>query len=209
MVEKGWQQLPGQLLHVSVGPAGLWGVSSSNIVLKFQDNKWKSVTGLLKQVDAGGDKFLAGVSSQDKVVCLSPSCTDSKSSIVTFTSLDGALKYYSCGPFGCWGVNNVNDIFFRNDVTPGKCDGSKWQQVEGKLIMLEVSTDGSVYGIHPSGRVYTREGISAKTPTGSVWVIVDFCATFKHVTYDAGSLWLLSQNGDIYKCVDENENTST
>ncbi|XP_056399726.1 fish-egg lectin-like [Hyla sarda] len=203
MVNNNWQQVSGLLTHVSVGPAGVWGVYKENRVFKLQDNKWKLVTGYLKQVDAGGDKFLAGVNAQDNIFCLMQNCTVSRSSLVTFLPLDGSLKYYSCGPFGCWGVNNVDDIFYRQDVSPNTCQGSKWQQVDGKLIMVEVGTDGSVYGVNSVGEAFKREGISAKTPTGTAWKRLDFCATFSHVTYDAGFLWLLSENDDVYKCYEE------
>lgn len=108
------------------------------------------------QVDAGGNKFLGGVNVQDQVFCLKQSCTVSNSSIVTFTSLDGALKYYSCGPIGCWGVNNADNIFFRQYVSSELCAGSQWQQIDGALIMLEVGTDGSVYGINSAGQAFKR-----------------------------------------------------
>ncbi|XP_069599024.1 fish-egg lectin-like [Ranitomeya imitator] len=199
-----WQQVPGQLVHVSVGPAGVWGVNNASIVFRFQNNQWKSVTGLLKQVDAGGNIFLGGVNYQNCVFCLSQSCTSSKASMVTFTSLDGSLKYYSCGPFGCWGVNSVNNIFFRQNVTPDVCEGSQWQQINGKLVKLEVGTDGSVYGVNHLGTAYRREGISAVTPTGTSWTALDFSFKFKHVTYDAGFLWLLTETGVIHRCYNEN-----
>ncbi|XP_072282478.1 fish-egg lectin-like [Pyxicephalus adspersus] len=202
-VNNNWKQVPGKLIHVSVGPAGVWGVNRANNIYKFQDNGWMSVSGLLKQVDAGGDKFLGGVNAQDNIFCLRQSCTVSRSSAVSFTPLEGALKYYSCGPIGCWGVNSANNIYFRHNVNPTACQGTQWQQIAGQLTMIEVGTDGSVYGVSSAGDVYRRDGISAKTPTGTTWIQLDFCATFKHVTYDNGYLWLISPSGDIYRCADD------
>lgn len=202
-VNNTWQQVPGQLIHVSVGPAGVWGIYKDNRVFKLQDNVWTSVTGFLKQVDAGGDKFLGGVNSHDNIFCLMQNCTVSRSTLLTFTPLDGALKYYSCGLFGCWGVNSAENIFYREAVSPNACQGSQWQQVAGSLSMVEVATDGSVYGVNSVGNVFRRDGISSRTPTGTVWTHLDFCSTFKHVTYDSGSLWLLSVNGDISKCTEQ------
>ncbi|KAM9299456.1 fish-egg lectin-like [Gastrophryne carolinensis] len=199
-VNNGWRQIPGKLMHVSVGPAGVWGVNSANNISKRQDNEWMSVTGLLKQVDAGGNKFLSGVNKADNVYCLRQKCTVARSSAVSFTLLDGGLKYYTCGPMGCWGVNSGNNIYFRHNVNPQACQGTAWQQVDGALTMVEVGTDGSVFGVNSAGNVYQREGITAKTPLGTSWAQIDFCATFKHVTYDNETLWLLNAEGDIFRC---------
>ncbi|KAM4015298.1 fish-egg lectin-like [Anomaloglossus baeobatrachus] len=204
VVNNSLQQVPGQLIHVSVGPAGVWGVNSANNIFKFQNNQWKSITGLLNQVDAGGNIFLVGVGTDNSVYCLKQSCTTSKASIVTFTTVGGRLKYYSCGPAGCWGVNNANNIFFRQNVSPEACQGSQWQQVDGRLLMVEVGTDGSVYGVNEVGNSFRRDGITASNPIGTVWTLLEFCATFKHITYDAGYIWLLSQAGDIYSCSYQN-----
>ncbi|XP_040183271.1 fish-egg lectin-like isoform X2 [Rana temporaria] len=199
-VNNDWIQIPGKLIHVSVGPAGVWGVNKDNVIYKFQDNDWMSVPGFLKQVDAGGDKFLGGVNARNSIYCLRRSCTVSRSSVVHFTPLDGSVKYYSCGPLGCWGVNSANSIYFRHNVKPTSCLGTQWEHVDGSLAMIEVSTDGSVYGVNSAGSVYRRDGISAETPTGTSWTELDFCVTFKHVTYDNGYLWLLDPTGDIYRC---------
>ncbi|KAM9299465.1 fish-egg lectin-like [Gastrophryne carolinensis] len=202
-VDNNWKQVPGELSHVSVGPSGVWGVDKDFSVYKFQDNDWMAVTGQLKQVDAGGEKFLGGVNEQDNIFCLRQSCTMLNASTVTFSSIEGGLKYYSCGRWGCWGVNNRNEIFYRQNVNPKACKGSQWQQVEGKLTMVEVATDGSVYGISPDGDVLKREGISDYLRNGTTWTQLDFCATFKHVTYDNGNLWLINTSGDIYRCRDD------
>ncbi|XP_075462810.1 fish-egg lectin-like [Ascaphus truei] len=156
--------------------------------------------GLLKQVDAGGDKFLAGVNRLDSIYCLNQEPTLSTDSVVLFTLLEGGLKYYSCGPRGCWGVNSANNIYYRYDVKPNACQGSKWQQIKGSLVMVEVGTDGSVYGVNAEGKVYKREGISAEKPIGTSWTLLDLCSRFKHVSVDAGTLWLLTERGDIFKC---------
>ncbi|XP_018430154.1 PREDICTED: fish-egg lectin-like [Nanorana parkeri] len=205
-VNNTWEQIPGKLTHVSVGPAGVWGVSRANLVYKFHNNSWMSVSGELKQVDAGGMRFLGGVNARDNVLCLRRSCTLSNSSVVSFVLLDGGLKYYSCGPMGCWGVNSNKQILYRYNVKPAACKGSHWQHVDGSLEMLEVGMDGSVFGVNTAGEVFKREGITKSTPLGTSWVFQDFCGTFKHVTYDDGILWLLDQYGDIYRCSDTSKN---
>ncbi|KAM5132198.1 fish-egg lectin-like [Mantella aurantiaca] len=207
-VESTWEQIPGHLMHVSVGPAGVWGVNKINLIYKFHNNSWMPVAGGLKQVDAGGVKFLGGVNDKDNVFCLRQSCTLSNSSVVTFTPLDGSMKYYSCGTTGCWGVNRSKNIYYRSNVKPTACQGSHWIQVAGSLEMLEVNANGSVFGVSSAGDVYKREGITKHSPVGTSWSLQDFCGTFKHVTYDEGFLWLLNEQGDIYRCLDTTFNNN-
>ncbi|XP_053307907.1 fish-egg lectin-like [Spea bombifrons] len=195
-----WVPIPGKLIHVSVGPAGVWGVNRQTFIYKLQDNNWVQVTGLLKQIDAGGEKYLSGVNGLDSIYCLNQEHTMSRSASLPFLFIDGSLKYYSCGPLGCWGVNSNNQIYYRYGVSPSACRGSHWKQVDGSLIMVEVGTDGSVYGVNSAGNVYKREGISAATPTGTSWTQLDFGGAFKHVAYDQGILWLLTEKEDIFKC---------
>ncbi|XP_077113408.1 fish-egg lectin-like [Ranitomeya variabilis] len=193
LVGDSWQQVPGQLLHVSVGPAGVWGVNRANTIFNLQNNVWTVVPGSLNQVDAGGAIYVAGVDAQNHVFC-------SPSSYTPFSLIEGSLIYYSCGLYGCWGVNSANNIFYREFVTPQACQGVKWQPLAGSLSMLEVGTDGSVYGVNAAGQVFKRLDIFDKAPYGTGWYRFESCSSIKHVTYDAGFLWLLSQTGDIYKC---------
>ncbi|XP_073425972.1 fish-egg lectin-like [Dendrobates tinctorius] len=195
-----WKQMPGKLIHVTVGPAGVWGVNRANAIFKWQDNGWVNVAGSLKQIDAGGDKFISGANSLDWIYCLNQVDTLSKATVLPFVQLDGALKYFTCGPYGCWGVNSINDIYYRHDVQPSNCRGSRWQQIEGSLVMVEAATDGSVYGVNAQGKVYKRDGISATNPIGTSWTQLQVNGNFRHVSYDQGNLWLLSQEGAIYKC---------
>ncbi|XP_077312792.1 fish-egg lectin-like [Lithobates pipiens] len=199
-VDNHWKNIPGKLIHVSAGPAGVWGVNKEKHIYKRQNNTWMSVSGLLKQVDAGGDKFLGGVNTQDNVYCLRQNDTVSGSSSVTWTPLKGSLKYYSCGPLGCWGVNSDDDIYFRHNVNPTTCQGTQQQQIKGSLEMVEVGTDGSVYGVDSAGHVYRRIGINDKNPIGTYWTRLDFSFAFKHVTYDRGYLWLITPNENILRC---------
>ncbi|PIO25379.1 hypothetical protein AB205_0185990 [Aquarana catesbeiana] len=199
-VDNNWKNIPGKLTHVSAGPAGVWGVNRANDIFKMKDNKWMPVSGILKQVDAGGDKFLGGVNAQDIIYCLTQRYTVSGSSSVHWNSLERSLKYYSCGPLGCWGVNSNDNIYFRHNVNPTTCQGTQHQQIEGALEMIEVGTDSSVYGVDSAGDVYRRNGINAKNPTGTSWTQLDFSFAFKHVTYDSGNLWLITPTDNLIRC---------
>ncbi|XP_041091213.1 fish-egg lectin-like [Polyodon spathula] len=199
-----WVQVPGALKHVTVGPAGVWGVNKDNLIFKMIGGRWQQTQGLLKQIDAGGDQFVAGVNMFDGIYCLdrNPTVTTrGGAAAIPWNQLPGALKYYSCGPQSCWGVNSADQIYVMKGVTPDACMGSKaWQQVPGALSMIEVSTDGSVYGVNSAGNVYRRDGISASNPAGTDWTFLSMCGKSKHVSYDLGVLWVISQEDKILVC---------
>ncbi|XP_064795415.1 fish-egg lectin-like [Oncorhynchus masou masou] len=55
-----WIRLPGSLKHITVGPAGIWGVNKADSIYKYVAGNWMQAAGLLKQVDAGGVQFIVG-----------------------------------------------------------------------------------------------------------------------------------------------------
>ncbi|XP_058872757.1 fish-egg lectin-like isoform X1 [Acipenser ruthenus] len=199
-----WVQLPGALKHVTVGPAGVWGVNKNNLIYKLVGGGWKQVQGQLKQIDAGGNQFIAGVNMEDNIYCLNRDATVTTlggEASVPWNLLPGALKYYSCGPYSCWGVNAADQIYVMKGVTPEACMGSKeWQHIPGALSMIEVSTDGRVYGVNSAGNVYRRDGVSVDNPAGTDWIDLTMCVNSKHVSYDLGVLWVISKEDNILAC---------
>ncbi|MGH0129664.1 UNVERIFIED_CONTAM: hypothetical protein FKN15_065957 [Acipenser sinensis] len=120
---------------------------------------------------------------------------------IPWNLLPGALKYYSCGPYSCWGVSADDQIYMMKGVTPEACMGSKeWQQIPGALSMIEVSTDGRVYGVSSDGNVYRRDGVSVDNPAGTDWINLTMCVKSKHVSYDLGVLWVISKEDNILAC---------
>ncbi|XP_066575418.1 fish-egg lectin [Amia ocellicauda] len=199
-----WTQLPGALKHVTVGPSGVWGVDSANAIFKLVGANWVQVPGQLKQIDAGGDQFVSGVNSGDGIYCLGQQATVGYRGVGSPTpwqGLPGSLKYYSCGPHGCWGVNTADNIYLRKGVSPQQCQGTgNWQQVDGKLSMIEVGSEGSVYGVNAAGDVFRRDGITTSNPAGTGWTFMSMCGKSKHVSFDLGHLWVITQDNRILDC---------
>ncbi|XP_051776601.1 fish-egg lectin-like isoform X2 [Erpetoichthys calabaricus] len=199
-----WVQLPGALKHITIGPAGVWGVNKDNQIYKIVAGQWVNVPGLLKQIDAGGDEFVSGANMVDGIFCMGRQATMAFRNAQTPTAweqLPGALKYYSCGPNGCWGVNSANQIFIMKGVTPTACKGSQqWQNIPGSLAMIEVGTDGSVYGVNADGNVFRRDGITARNPAGTGWTHITISGACQHVSYDLGQLWVIKNDGSIWTC---------
>ncbi|XP_061073484.1 fish-egg lectin-like [Conger conger] len=200
-----WTQLPGALKHVTVGPSGVWGVNKNNQIYKLVGGGWVQVGGSMKQVDAGGHQFVVGVNMTNNVYCMGRYASvryRGPGSPAPWNMLPGHLMYYSCGPNGCWGVNSAQDIYMRKWVTPAACeDNTDWQLISGKLAMIEVGTDGSVYGVDAVGDVYRRDGITAANPAGIDWIYESPCTKSKHVSYDAGHLWVVTKDNRILDCV--------
>ncbi|KAL0182213.1 hypothetical protein M9458_021588, partial [Cirrhinus mrigala] len=58
------------------------------------------------------DQIIAGVSPKDESLCLNMEYNNKwPSGIFPWVQLNGKLKYYSCGPYSCWGVNGSDQIF--------------------------------------------------------------------------------------------------
>uniref|UniRef100_A0A8C7K3X7 Fish-egg lectin n=1 Tax=Oncorhynchus kisutch TaxID=8019 RepID=A0A8C7K3X7_ONCKI len=189
-----WITLPGSLKHITVEPAGIWGINKADSIYKY-------VAGSLKQVDAGGNQFIVGVYMKDTSFCLTSSATvgyKGPSSPLPWTGLPGSVKYSSCGPFGCWAVNKNDDIFLMS--LNQDCQNNGWSHIDGNLSMIEVATDGSVFGVTSAGSVYTRDGITASKPEGTGWSHIPMCMIMKHVTYDLGRLWVVSKSGFAMVC---------
>ncbi|XP_014884335.1 fish-egg lectin-like [Poecilia latipinna] len=201
--DSSWSKLGSvPLKHVTVGYAGVWGVDLNNNVYKFAAGDFFPTHGLeLMQVDAGEGQVV-GVTSQNSIHCLKASSASSieEEGVLNWNTIPGALMYMSCGPLGCWGVNSGQNIFFTK-VSPDNCSISGWRQTDGAAVKVEVGTDGRVFVVIQSGHVYERTGISEAVPQGTGWSQITFCVSIKHVTYDLGRLWLLTNTGVILNCI--------
>ncbi|KAM4015294.1 fish-egg lectin-like [Anomaloglossus baeobatrachus] len=183
-VDYSWKQIPGNLSHVTVGQVGVWGVDRDNNIYKLKDNNWVQVSGIVLnssstvwnmidrqdikavievimvsaavQYPRVGKKIVVGVNRLDAIYCDDKDQTISNSANLAYSQIEGSLKYYTCNAYSCWGANANDDIYYRYDVKPTDCQGSRWQQVDGKLKMVEVGSDGSVYGVNSQGQVYKR-----------------------------------------------------
>ncbi len=74
---------------------------------------------IFKQVDAGGDQIIAGVTPLDDVFCLNKDANNiGPTANFAWLQLAGKLKYYSCGPYSCWGVNAAGNVLIRRVIAP-------------------------------------------------------------------------------------------
>ncbi|XP_052389961.1 fish-egg lectin-like isoform X1 [Carassius gibelio] len=203
LIDNVFTKISGSLKHFSVGPAGQLGVNQAYGIYKFQSGSFIKLSGLLKQVDAGGDQIIAGVNMNDDIYCLNMDANNKwPSSNIPWVQLNGKLKYYSCGPYSCWGVNRNDQIYIMKDVSSNACPGSRnFKNIPGLLSMIEVATDGSVFGVNYQGNLYQRTGVTRYNPEGTDWISMVACPNgHKHVSFDLGVLWVVCVDGSIRKC---------
>ncbi|XP_036977925.1 fish-egg lectin-like [Acanthopagrus latus] len=189
--------------HASIGPAGLWATGSSgDKIYKYIAGNFVISSGLLRQLDAGGNGQVVGVSSSSASWCLRSDLASSYkgSGSVSWSNLSRVLKYISCGKYGCWGTDTSHRIYFSQTLSPTTCGNSRWSQISGSAAMAEVGTDGSVFVVNKSGQLYQRLGISSRSPQGTTWTPISMCMPLRHVSYDLGNLWVVTTSGLLMKC---------
>uniref|UniRef100_A0A8C1MF25 Uncharacterized protein n=1 Tax=Cyprinus carpio TaxID=7962 RepID=A0A8C1MF25_CYPCA len=161
------------------------------------------IPGTLKQIDAGlgmvGGHFTVGPAGE----------LGANSSKNIFRFADGmckvyialhldiwlVLKYYSCGPYSCWGVNAAGNIAIR------RVRSGVFEAVARALSMVEVDADGSVFA-ETIILWYFRVGVTISNPPGSSWTNIVICLNgHKHVTFDLGRLYVICSDGSIMRCI--------
>ncbi|XP_062389941.1 fish-egg lectin-like [Sardina pilchardus] len=215
LIGSNWITQNSYMKYVSVGPAGIWGVDRQGFINKVVAGKWtRTAVNRMQQVDAGGDQFVtaSGTWKISKLpVAKTANLCVNRSSAVAFKTPGNAvstfwmakfLKYSSCGPNACWGVNHQDQVFLSKKVDPFTCQGSNvLRKVKGSLSMVEVATDGSVYGVNNEGQIFRRDGISIQRPQGTSWTHIDVCLPARHVSYDLGRLWVVTKTGVALECL--------
>jgi len=140
LLDNTFRKIARSLKHISVGPAGQLGVNAADKIFKLQGGSFVEIQGEqrnygtqymlnqsfnlssnllivlfignLKQVDAGGDQIISGTNVNDDTYCLNMDDNNQWSpSAIPWVSINGKLKYFSCGPYSCWGVNSADKVF--------------------------------------------------------------------------------------------------
>ncbi|XP_039531457.1 fish-egg lectin-like [Pimephales promelas] len=203
LTDNTFRKIGRSLKHISVGPAGMVGVNAADKIFKLQGGSFVQIQGNLKQVDAGGDQIISGTNVNDDTYCLNMDDNNQWSpSAIPWVSINGKLKYFSCGPYSCWGVNSADKVFILKNVSSNACSGSGFEDIDGSLSMIEVATDGRVFGVNYRGILHHRTGVTRSNPTGTDWVLMAFACPngHKHVSFDLGFLWVVCGDGSIRKC---------
>jgi len=90
-----------------------------------------------------------------------------------------------------WGVNDKDNIWYRQGISADKPMGSGWKQIDGALTSISIGPLGQVWGCNRGDQIWFRDG-----PNGQ-WQLVDGAL----VDISVGSnneVWGVARNGTIW-----------
>ncbi|XP_066275437.1 uncharacterized protein [Branchiostoma lanceolatum] len=205
----GWELIDGGLKQISSGNNTVWGVSSNDdIFIRLgisssapQGSRWSNVSGKLKQVHVSSTSDQVwGVNSGDNVYRrLGITTSNLAGTSWQQISPSGGLKYVSIGKAGVWGVSSNDQIFYRagtfdNEASPG----TEWVPVSGNLKQIS-SGNGEVWGVDMNNQIYVRRNISAGTPQGSTWQLIEGSLEKVSISSSSNQVWGVNATDNIYR----------
>uniref|UniRef100_A0A671R9G7 Uncharacterized protein n=1 Tax=Sinocyclocheilus anshuiensis TaxID=1608454 RepID=A0A671R9G7_9TELE len=138
----------------------------------------------LKQADAGSDQIIVGVSPIDDIFCLNKNANNvGTSGDALWTQIKG--KYYSVLLLDL--VKYISIRTSRSGV---------FEAISGSLSMIEVATDGNVFGVDPQGSLLQRIGV-----IDTRWTAIICPNGHKHVTFDLGRLYVICSDVSFRRCI--------
>jgi len=187
---KRWMIVPGLLKQISVGGNQVWGVNKANEIFMRTSispkSAWKRVAGGLKHVSVSDSNRVWGVNRYGWVYRRGGN---------KWNRVSGGLKQISVGEAGVWGVNDANDIYYRQGTFGDKdTAGSDWVKLPGKFKWI--SSGNRVFGVSPKNEVFERVGRSAQYPIGSCWKKLG--GSLSQVDVGIHRQWGVNQHGAIY-----------
>ncbi|KAL2079562.1 hypothetical protein ACEWY4_025306 [Coilia grayii] len=182
------RNVPVALVQIDAGAGQVFGVDRNNNIYTQYGESWVQVPGRLKQVTVG-PAGVWGVNNRG----------------VVFKLVAGHLVFvpgFNFVPTYLKQIDAGGAEFVAGGVSPNACAGDNWQHIPGYLSMIEVGTDGSVFGVTSRGNILHRDGISKDLPEGIRWRHVPlYSGQVKQVSYDLGHLWIILKNDLIYDCI--------
>lgn len=208
-----WKQTGGRLKGISVGAKTVWGVNATNHI--YYDSAkpgvaWNLVDGLLRQVSVSGfnDDVVWGVNRDRDIF--------QRTKQSGWKKIDGTLVQVSAGQAGVWGVNKLDEVFYRQGTYGGaQSAGSRWKRVDGLLTWVSSGADGEVWGVNKEMMIWRRRGVSVRNPIGTSWERITG-PNLKQVSIYGGRVWGVDSADNIYHttmrcesggwCLDRNGN---
>ncbi|CAB4030800.1 Hypothetical predicted protein, partial [Paramuricea clavata] len=112
--------------------------AADNVTRQFS-HEWKAVNEItITQIDSGGGQTWATRIDNGHIFALQNGA---------WIQIDGLLTHVTVGKSGVWGVNQGDDIFFRQGATPGAPYGIGWRKLDGLLKQIDAGSSGIVYGV--------------------------------------------------------------
>lgn len=93
----------------------------------------------LTQLDSNGEQTWATRFSNQNIFTLQNG---------VWVHIVGGLTHVTVGKSGVWGVNENDEIFYRQGVTLGTPYGTGWKKLPGALKQIDAGSSGVVYGVN-------------------------------------------------------------
>ena len=169
-----FDQVPGKLIYVTSGEAGVWGIDEQNKIFYREGvdqatpmgTEWKQIKGSLFLIDSGPTGVVCGVTSSFKVYCRT-GITNASPTGTNWQRIPGRMKYISCCNYGCWAINKYNNVYFTSQIN----GWSKWTKIGCDLMVkIEAGLNGQVWGLNPNNELFVRIGVDVQNfPSGLAW----------------------------------------
>ena len=206
-----WKHSEGHLIHVSVGPAGVWGVNhDENIFYKagtYQDPEgfgsgeasgWQAVSGWLKQTDVGTDivwgvKGVQNIYHRDAITSSMPSGSDWS----YFDAPPVIFTWVSVSPGGSvWAVSTAGNLLHRRHSSNAQPVGTAWDVMDTDVQWVDAGQAG-VWALKTDGRLFYRHGTYGDNgSTGTDWHSVE--GTFTSVSSGKNVVVVVDTAGHVW-----------
>ena len=199
--ESEFNQIDGQLMQISSGTYGVWGVNKNYLIYYRKGispnskggNIWIQVDGLLKYISSG-ESGVWGVNFNNEIFYrkgITKSCPEGTS----WGKIDGELKQISSGEYGAYGVNSIDKIWFRGGITKTNPLGNRWFSIEGRLKNISVGSFG-VWGVNHLNEVFLRKNVTRENPVGDGWIKIE--GNFKQISSGEKFVLAVNENNEIF-----------
>jgi len=183
-----WIQYGGSLMNVAVGPFGVWGVASTQVVWKKTASSWQQTCGTCRMTDISvGKNSLWGVNSGQQ--------TYKRTGNGNWEQIPNPGKF---NQISVSGSNDLNVWATDTDKQIHKWTGSGWEIIDGGLNVVSCGESG-VWGVNNEDEVWYRKGTyGGGASAGTGWEQVDGLLTWIS-SGAAGEVWGTNKEGDVWK----------
>ncbi|XP_035663692.1 uncharacterized protein LOC118407334 [Branchiostoma floridae] len=204
-----WQQIGGGLKSVSVGRAGVWGVSGTGQVLcrigTYENETspgtgWAGIPGGLDQVSSGIN-IVWGFNVHNDVFVRSGISAGSPGGS-GWTTVPGKLRQVSVSSSSnqVWGIDPAGNVLRRTGITQDNPTGTDWQQIPSDLgLDLESVSVGraGVWGVNSNYQIFYRTGTAGnETSPGTAWLPVS--GGLAQISSGDGEVWGADVNNYVF-----------
>ena len=199
--EEHWKQIDGQLIQISSGIYGVWGVNKHFDIfyrtgvtqVNKGGNSWIKVDGLLKHISSG-ESGVWGVNMNDEIF-YRKGISDTLPQGISWCKIDGELKQICSCEYGVYGVNCNDQIWFRAGISNSCPGGNRWCSIDGGLKHISVGPFGA-WGVNCKNEIWKRKNVDKGNPLGNGWIKIE--GKMKQICSGEQYVFGVNENNEIF-----------